>query len=429
MKPSSARSVAFDVVFRVTEQGGYSNLALPGALRRANLSPQDRAFATELAYGTIRRAGSLDWAIQRHADRSVRRMTSRARALLRLGAYQILFTRTPPHAAVGETVRIAGPQERGFVNAVLRKLSADPPAWPEGDSDEDVAIRTGLAPWAVRDLRRELGDETGAAAEALSERALLCLRVNTCITGVDRVEAALREAGHEAKRGTVHPDCLLIDRAGDPSELPGFREGWFAVQDQASAFVVALLDPQPGERVADVCAGPGGKAAHAACLVGADGLVAAAEPNPRRAGLVVKTARRLGVHPLVLAQDARRTALRGPFDKVLVDAPCSGIGSARRRPELLWRTRKDELAGLARLQVEITAAAADLLAPGGRLVYSVCTFPAAETDAVLDSVLRQRRDLAPVITPGPDGDAERHRLWPHRHGCDAMFAAAFRLEG
>ena len=425
MSPT-ARSVAYEAVFRVTEQGGYSNLALPGALRRAKLASQDRAFATELAYGTIRRAPSLDWAIDRHATRPVRRMTSRARALLRLGAYQLLFMRTPAHAAVAETVGLAGPRERGFVNAILRRIVDDPPEWPAGDADEDVSVRTGLSRWAVADLRRLLGDETEPAAEALGERALLSLRVNTCRSTVGDAERALRDAGFDPRPGSIHPDCLLLDRAGDPAELPGFREGHLAVQDQASAFVVSLLDPRPGERILDACAGPGGKAVYLACLVEPDGAVVAADRNPRRAGLVGRTAGRLGVHPLVVSQDATAPALRGPFDRVLVDAPCTGIGSARRRPELLWRTPKEELAGLARLQVAITITVAELLKPGGRLVYSVCTFPRAETDAAADAIHRHRPDLVPESTPGPDGVADRHRLWPHRHGCDAMFVAAFR---
>jgi 16S rRNA (cytosine967-C5)-methyltransferase len=425
---ATAREVAFRAIFRVTEQGGYSNLAIPGALRGSTLSAEDRAFATELAYGTIRRVIPLDRAIERHSSRPVSRMTSRVRVLLRLGAYQLLFLRTPAHAAVGETVGLAGHRERGFVNAVLRRVAADPPPSPVGESDRDVSARTGMAPWAVAELRRLLGEETEPAAEALAERASLCLRVNTCRTTVEEVERALHAAGHDPRGANVHPDCLLLDRARDPAELPGFGEGLFAVQDQASAFVVSLLDPRPGESVADVCAGPGGKAVYAACLVGDEGVVVAGDVNARRAVLVARNGRRLGVDPRVLAMDARAPAVRGPFDKVLVDAPCSGLGSARRRPELLWRGGKAELSGLARLQVAITSAAAELLRSGGTLVYSVCTFPRAETDAAVDAILRHRADLNPIPTSGPDGAAERHRLWPHRHGCDAMFAAAFRRE-
>ena len=227
------------------------------------------------------------------------------------------------------------------------------------------------------------------------------------------------------QRGRIHPDSLLLE-AGAPTALPGFAAGRFAVQDQASSFVVRVLDPRPGERVLDACAGPGGKTAHAACLVEPGGAVVAGDVALARVGLVRQAAARLGVGAFVLVQDGRRPAVGGPFDRILVDAPCSGIGSARRRPELLWRPRRDELSGLARLQVGITSAVAELLSPGGRLVYSVCTFPRAETDAACDALLRRRPELEPLALPGPDGLAERIRLWPHRHGCDAMFVAGFR---
>jgi 16S rRNA (cytosine967-C5)-methyltransferase len=160
--------------------------------------------------------------------------------------------------------------------------------------------------------------------------------------------------------------------------------------------------------------------------VGEEGLVVAADLRPQRAALIRRSAHRLGVHPLVVAQDATRPALRGSFDRVLVDAPCSGIGSARRRPELLWRPRADELSRLARLQVAVASTAADLLMPGGRLVYSVCTFPRAETDAAADAILRHRPDLEPAEVPAPGGSAERFRLWPHVHRSDGMFVAGFR---
>jgi 16S rRNA (cytosine967-C5)-methyltransferase len=426
MTASGPREIALGVLLRVTEHGGYSNLALPAALGRSRLSQADRDLATELSYGTIRRLVSLDWALEHAAERPTSEMTARARALLRLGAYQVLFTRIPGHAAVGETVELGGPREKAFVNAVLRRLSAGPPSWPSGSGDEQVGIRTGLAAWAVRELRAQLGDETEAAAAALAARAPLCLRTNTCRTRPERLELALRDAGIEPRRGIVHPTSFSI-QGGSPQTLPGFRDGWFAVQDQASSFVVAAgLDPRPGERVLDACAGPGGKAAHIACLVGARGSLVAADASPKRAGLVTTALRRLGVEGLVLAQDARSPGLRGGFDAVLVDAPCSGIGSARRRPELLWRPARSELSRLARLQVVIAAGAADLVRPGGRVVYSVCTFPRAETDAACDALLAKRPDLEPIGIEGPGGSASRIRLWPHRDGTDAMFVAAFR---
>jgi 16S rRNA (cytosine967-C5)-methyltransferase len=357
-------------------------------------------------------------------------MSPGARAALRLGAYQLLFMRIPSHAAVSESVDLATPRERGFVNAILRRLADDPPEPASGFGDDDVSARTGLAPWAVNELRLLLGnDEAEVAAEAFGERGLLCLRANNCRTSADALAHGLRASGHACQAARLHPDCLLLD-GGDPARLRGFAQGWFAVQDQASAFVVAALDPQPGDNVFDACAAPGGKTAHLACLVGERGMVIAGDVRPERVALVRESADRLGVgdRVRVVSQDARRHSIDAMFDRVLVDAPCSGIGSARRRPELLWRPRRVELSPLARLQVEIASAASDRLRPGGRLVYSVCTFPRAETDAVCDALMRHRPELQPVSIIGPDGRSPRVRLWPHRHGSDGMFVAAFEKQ-
>ncbi|MGZ5300716.1 MAG: 16S rRNA (cytosine(967)-C(5))-methyltransferase RsmB [Actinomycetota bacterium] len=423
---TTARSVAVETVRRVTDEGAYSTRVLPALLERSRLDARDRALATELALGTLRHVPGLDRAIGLRASRAVARMSPGARAALRLGAYQLLFMRIPSHAAVSASVDLATPRERGFVNAILRRIAEDPPSPPTGPSDDDISARTGLAPWAVRELHLLLGDdEAEVAAEAFGERGLLCLRTNTCRTSVEAFVRGLRASGHSPHPALVHPDCVLLD-GGDPARLRGFAQGWFAVQDQASAFVVGALDPHPGDRVLDVCAAPGGKAAHIACVVGETGMVVAADVRPERAELVKSTADRLGVAMHVLAQDGTRPAIEGSFDRVLVDAPCSGIGSARRRPELLWRPRRGDLSSLARLQVAIASAAADRLRPGGRLVYSVCTFPRAETDAACDALVRHRPELEPEPIEGPDGASPRVRLWPHRHGSDGMFVAAFR---
>ena len=265
----------------------------------------------------------------------------------------------------------------------------------------------------------------GGAPEAVAGR-----RGGAGRATVEDVEQRLLDAGLDPVRGGIHRECLLLP-GGDPTALPGWKEGDFAVQDQASAFVVETLAPGRGDRVLDVCAAPGGKTAFVACRVGDDGRVLAGDLHPDRAGLIPPALRRLGLSAAVLAQDATRPAVVGPFDRVLVDAPCSGIGSARRRPELLWRGKRDELSRLARLQVAIAAAGGGLLRPGGRLVYSVCTFPRAETDAACDAIVRHRPELRPIETPGP-GDAApaaRHRLWPHRDGTDGMFVAAFESSG
>ena len=425
MTGATARSVALDVVQRVVDEGAYSNLAMSRTLAHARLAERDAALASELAYGTLRRLVRIDHALAPLLDRPLGTAPKAARALLRIGAYQLLFTRIPAHAAVAETVELASPRHRGFVNAVLRRLSVEGVRERGGSSNEDVSARTGLSAWATHELRRLLGEEAEEAARALAEPAPVTVRANTCRSSVDELEGALRAAGIDVERGAVHDASLLVG-GGAPSRFPGFAEGWFAVQDQASSLVVRALDPRPGERVLDACAGPGGKAGYIACLVAPGGRLVAADVSLARSELVRRTLRRLGARGFVLAQDARRPALRAPFDRVLVDAPCTGIGSARRRPELLWRASREQVPELALLQVAIATACADLLRPGGRLVYGVCTFPRAETDAVCDAILQQRPDLEPEELSGPEGPASRIRLWPHRHGCDAMFIAGFR---
>jgi 16S rRNA (cytosine967-C5)-methyltransferase len=420
----SARSVALEAIRRVIDERAYSTLVVPALLGRSGLDARDRAFATELAYGTLRRRIPIDHAIEAQATRPLDRMGPGVRHALRLGAYQLSFTAVPAHAAVSETVSLVAPRERGFVNAILRGLATHPWSPSTGSDVDAISLRTGLAAWAVRELQALIEDEAEAAADAFARRGPLCLRTNTARTDVASLDRALREAGRDPRPAPLDPDCLLID-GGDPTTLPGYREGWFAVQDQASVFVVRALDPRPGERIADVCAAPGGKALAIASLIGPEGTVVAADRSERRVGLIARQAVRLGVRPSLLVQDATAPAIVGPFDRVLVDAPCSGIGSARRRPELLWRVDRERLTSLAVRQVRLFEAAADLLRPGGRLVYSVCTFPRAETDAVCDELLRTRSDLVPIETVGPGGPSERHRLWPHRDGSDGMFVAAF----
>lgn len=421
----TARTVALEAIRRVTDEGAYSTIVVPAALRRSHLDTRDRAFATDLAFGTIRRLASIDWALNQVASRPVSRMSPSARTVLRLGGYQVLFGDVAAHAAVGETVGLARDRERGFVNAVLRRLAGQPPAWPEGASPTDVAIRTGLTAWTIEELARLLpADEVEVAAKAFASQAALSLRTNTDMVSVDGLAAALAQGGRDARPSHLDPTCLLVD-GGDPASFPGFADGWFAIQDEASAFVVLALDPQPGDRVLDACAAPGGKAIYAAQMAGEDGLVVGADIHPGRVPLIRKGAMRLGARTLVMAQDAEHPALSGSFDRILIDAPCSGLGSARRRPELLWRNRKDQLSQIARTQVAITTSLTDLLRPGGRLVYSVCTFPRAETDAAADAIVRHRPDLEPTKIEGPDGPQTRVRLWAHRHGSDGMFVAAF----
>ncbi|MGH2687083.1 MAG: transcription antitermination factor NusB, partial [Actinomycetota bacterium] len=223
----SARAVALEVVRRVADDGAYSNLLLSSLLERSALGDRDRGLATELAYGTLRRLVSLDHALAPLLRRPLSSASSEARAALRLGAYQVLHTRIPAHAAVGETVELVRERDRGFVNAVLRRLaSGGPRSAPHGD--EGIAVRTGLAAWAVRELRRLLGDEAEEAAAGLARQAPVAIRANPCRTSPEALEGSLWEAGLEVERGRLHPGSFRL-RRGAPASLPGFRDGRFTI--------------------------------------------------------------------------------------------------------------------------------------------------------------------------------------------------------
>jgi 16S rRNA (cytosine967-C5)-methyltransferase len=421
----TARSVALDVLGRVIDEGAYSNRALPAALGRSGLDARDRAFATALALGTLRRRLPLDAAIEGAAHRPIGRITPAAGNALRLGAFQLLDGNVPAHAAVAETVDLVGARERGFVNAVLRRLANEPPPRPPGDDPASIAARTGLARWAVDELVTVVGDEAADAAAALAEQGPLSLRAIGGGASLPDLIEELRAGGLDPTPGAIDPACITLPR-GDPRAIPAFREGRVTVQDQSSAYVGRLVGARPGDRVYDVCAAPGGKTLHLAELTGPTGRVLAADRSATRIGLVAGAAARTRLHPWLVVQDAVAAAVDSDFDGVLVDAPCSGLGSARRRPELLWRVSRDRLATLSARQLAIATGAADRVRPGGRFVYAVCTFTRAETDAVCDALLRTRPEFEELVTAGPDGVVARHRLWPHRLGSDGMFAAAFR---
>ncbi|MBV8950020.1 MAG: 16S rRNA (cytosine(967)-C(5))-methyltransferase RsmB [Actinobacteria bacterium] len=436
--PPSARALALDALVRV-EEGAYSNIVLPAMLRESSLSARDRAFVTNLVYGTIRRTRALDHVLGAVAERPLTQLDPPVRAALRLGAAQLLDG-VSAHAAVSETVEAAGPRApraRGFVNAVLRKLARLGPPWPlpQGDTVDAVAVRTSHPDWIVERLYADLGPDDAAGVLASDNLApAVTLRVNRRRTTVDDVAAELTAGGAHVSRGALVPDALVVSGTGDPAALPAVAEGRATPQDQASQAVVALLDLQPSHRVLDVAAGPGGKAAAAGEIVGEGGLVVAVELHPARTRLTARAARRLGVMSVdALAADARRLPVRAThgFDRVLVDAPCSGLGVLRRRPEARFRIQPGDVDTLARRQRELLAAAVPHLRPGGRLVYSVCTLTNAETVEIDEWVA----DAFPQLVPEPPPAAPwrpRGRgalLLPQAAGTDGMFVLTLRSVG
>jgi len=418
-RPLGVRDVALAALERV-DGGAYANLVLPSLLRRSRLVPADRAAVTDLVYGSLRLRAALDFAVAPLSRQPLERLEPLVLRGLRLGAYELLFGGTAAHAAVAETVgavaRAGHRGQAGYVNAVLRRLAAGPPAWPDPAADPaGWATTRGSHPaWVVEEALARLGpQEMVALVEADNARPAVTLRATPGRATRDELLAELAADGVAARPSPLSPDCLALER-GDPARLAVIREGRAVVQDAASALVAPAVGAAPGDLVADLAAGPGGKAGHLAAL---GARVLAVERRPGRARLVVDTARRLGVadrlHTVV--GDGRRPPLRpGGVDAALVDAPCSNLGSLRRRPEARWRHGPDELGGLVDLQLALLEAAADAVRPGGTVLYSVCTWTRAETDDVVAELLDRRQELRLDMT---------RQLWPHRDGADGMFLA------
>jgi 16S rRNA (cytosine967-C5)-methyltransferase len=416
---ATARDVALAALERV-DGGAYANLVLPTLLRRSDLSPSERAAATDLVYGSLRMRAALDYALAPLSRQPLDRLEPLVLRGLRLGAYELLFGGTAAHAAVAETVgavaRAGHRGQAGYVNAVLRRLATTPPSWPDPERDPaGWATTRGSHPaWIVEEALARLGpEELVALVEADNTRPEVSLRATPGRTTRDELLAELTEAGLAARPSPLSPDCVILER-GDPGDLPAVREGRAVVQDAASAVVVPAVGASPGELVLDLAAGPGGKAGHLAAL---GARVLAVERNRRRAGLVAQAASRIGVADrlLTVVADGRRPPLRpGQADAALVDAPCTNLGSLRRRPEARWRHGPDDIPGLVELQLALTEAAADAVRPGGTVLYSVCTWTQAETDGVVAALLERRDDLRLD---------ETRQLWPHRDGADGMFLA------
>ncbi len=442
-----ARAAAYDVLAAVREQDAYTNLVLPPLLRSRGITGRDAAFVTELVSGTIRRRATYDAVLAFLVNRPLEQVDPPVLDLLRLGTHQLLAMRVPSHAAVGTTVDLVrekvGHGPAGFVNAVLRKVAArDLDAWvrrvaadPERDPLGYAAVVHSHPRWVVEALAEALGDAGGLeellAADNLPPKVTLAARPGLCT-----VEELVAAGGVAS---TVSPYAVELP-GGDPGELPAVAEGRAGVQDAGSQAVAVALAAAgldgPDGRWLDVCAGPGGKSALLAAVAGGRGArLLAAELQPHRARLVATATRAVGTGLLgVVTADGTRPAwAAASFDRVLVDAPCSGLGALRRRPESRWRRTLADVEQLVPLQHALLVAAIDAVRPGGVVGYVTCSPVLAETSGVVAAVLAERDDVrledATGLVPAPDAAGPLPgtvQLWPHRHGTDAMFLALLR---
>jgi 16S rRNA (cytosine967-C5)-methyltransferase len=387
---SPARRAAHAVVLRTLAEGAYADRALHGEAR--GLDPRDRALAKQLAFGTVQRRLTLDHVIGRHVDRA---LEPRVRAALQLGLFQLVFLDgIAAHAAIGEAVELAKPSPgHRLVNAVLRRVQREGAELPSDQTPEGASIRHSHPRWIVDLWWDWLGpDEARALLAADNEPAELALRVN-----------ALVDYELDDLPGRREGETIVVDGPFDALAHRGYAAGAFTPQSRASQLVARTLAPLPGERVLDLCAAPGGKTTHLAALMDGTGEIVAVERHPQRARALQATSARMHARNVtVVTSDAKAYDGAGRFDRVLLDPPCSGLGTLRSHPDLRWRMSPEAVGQLAAEQDALLASARRALAPGGTLVYSVCTLSPSEERLVSDDV---------------------RRTFPHRDGTDGFYIA------
>jgi len=439
-----ARSVALDVLAAVRERDAYVNLLLPALLAERGISGRDAAFATELASGTLRMHGLYDAVIAHLVSRPLADVDPLVLDILRLGCHQLLSMRVPSHAAVSTSVDLVrarvGRRPAGFVNAVLRRVaSTDLDGWiaqvaPDRADDPlgHLAVRHSHPRWIVGALHEALGrdvDETERLLAADNEPPAVTLAARP---GRSTTDELLRVDG--ASRGRWSPYAVRLAR-GNPAEIPAVREGRAGVQDEGSQLVAvalahASLDGADA-RWLDLCAGPGGKAALLAGLVGEqDGLLLASDRQPHRARLVARAVEGVSSARVIVADGTAPAWRRGGYDRVLLDAPCTGLGALRRRPEARWRRQPTDLGPLNDLQARLLDATVESARPGAIVAYATCSPHLAETREIVTARLARSDvellDARQVLPDVPGQDEPWLQLWPHRHDTDAMFLALLR---
>lgn len=447
----SARELALKVLRAVEEEGAFANIALNRVLEKYRPGKLDRAFATELAYGTLRSLNTLDWILGHFVKKPLQSQSTVVRNILRLGVYQLLFMeKVPPSAACNEGAELAKryghPGSVKFVNGVLRNVSRRHSEinYPSlsGNPLEHISLRYSHPVWMVESWLAEFGpEETIALCRANNKPAPNTIRTNTLkITRAGLVERLQGEGLYVAETAYA-PEGLSIEGFNSLGSMPSFQEGLFQVQDESSMLAGRALMPSPGSFVVDACSAPGGKTTHLAQLMENRGLILGVELHSHKLSLIRENCLRLGIDIVESRQgDARNLPeeLNGLADFVLVDAPCSGLGVLRRRPDARWRKNPEELPALVKLQAEILEGASRCVRDGGVLVYSTCTLLREENMGQVENFLAGHpefvpEDLRPFLPGALDQKgtlAEGHlQLYPHLHGMDGFFIARLRKKG
>lgn len=451
MSKITARELALKVLKAVEEEGAYANLALNKVLEKQRPDKLDRAFATELTYGTLRSLNTLDWVLAQFTRQPLSSQTSTVRNILRLGVYQLMFMdRVPPSAACNEGAEMARKHGHSgavkFVNGVLRNVSRriKEIKFPglEDNPVEHISLRYSHPAWMVQRWLKEFGEEeTIALCRANNEPAPNTVRTNTLkITRVELAER-LRSEGLLVSETAYAPEGLNIEGFFSLGSLTAFREGFIQVQDESSMLAGRALMPSPGSMVIDSCSAPGGKTTHLAQLMENRGEILAVDIHPHKLALIKENCSRLGITIVEgLTGDARELPekFHNRADFVLVDAPCSGLGVLRRRPDARWRKEPGQIPAIVKLQAEILEGASRCVKEGGVMVYSTCTITREENLGQVEEFLARHpefktEDLTSLLPGGLDLEGTLARgylqILPHRHGMDGFFIARMRKKG
>lgn len=434
-----ARRVAFEILRRVETEQAYASV-LVAQLPQSNLSREDRSLAQEITLGVLRQQSLLDYFIERYSRRAARQLDLSVLIALRIGLYQLRFlNRIPQRAAVNESVNLVKlarvRSAAGMVNAVLRNAARhldETPAQQIADPLEKLSIEVSHPRWMLERWVNSFGEAQAARlARADNEPPRTAFRANTLRVTVSEVLAMLEAEGLIAQPSEITPGAFVVESGAIPALAEAAERGFIYIQDEASQLVSLLLDLKSGERALDLCAAPGSKSSHIATLTEGKAWVAACDIHPHRLATLVATCRRLGIESV----DAVALDATGPlpfldsaasFDRVLIDAPCSGTGTLRRNPEIKWRLSPGDIARLASVQLRLLERATAALVEGGRLVYSTCSIEREENEAVVSRFLESGvpfRVLRPDARADLITDENFVRTFPHRHGSDGFFIA------
>ena len=420
---TSPRALAVKVLSAVEQDGAYSNLELNRRLKEAELSPADAGLATELVYGTIARRNTLDYFLERFVAKGIAKLQPWVRSLLRISVYQMLYLdRIPEHAVVSEAVNLAkklGHQGiSGMVNGVLRNMirNRDELSIPNDlPAAERIALEHSHPLWMIKRWIGQYGEETAEAiCKANNEPPAVSVRVNTTMTTREKLMREMESTGAVVEPSRLSPDGILVRSGGNMALTSWYRDGLFSVQDESSMLVAEAVAPEEGQTVLDCCAAPGGKTAHMAEKMQDRGRIIANDVHAHKRQLIMDQADRLGLGCIdAVTGDALNLDERYPhasFDRILLDAPCSGLGVIRRKPDVKWTKSPEDIEDISALQRELLDRVAPLLKPGGVLVYSTCTIEPAENELMVADFLKRHAEYQAVDSAWTGTEMEKWNL-------------------